>query len=40
MDKVKIVRLITGEDIIGEISKKDGTTSVKHPYIIYPTSAP
>lgn len=40
MEKVKVVRLITGEDIIGTTSQKDGKTSVKNPYIIYPTSAP
>lgn len=40
MEEVKVVRLITGEDIIGTINQKDGKVSIKHPYIIYPTATP
>ena len=37
---IKIVRIITGEDIIGDFSQGNGEVKVKQPYIIYPTSAP
>ena len=37
---IKIVRIITGEDIIGDFSQGNGEVVVKKPYIIYPTSAP
>ena len=39
---IKILRLITGEDIIGDYSENENNTIVtlKQPYIIYPTSQP
>jgi hypothetical protein len=40
MEEVKIVRLITGEDIIGTTIQKDGKTTIKSPYVIYPTATP
>ena len=37
---IKIIRIITGEDIIGDFSQGNGEVVVKKPYIIYPTSQP
>ena len=37
---IKIIRIITGEDIIGDFSQGNGEVAVKKPYIIYPTSQP
>ena len=37
---IKIVRLTTGEDLIGEVQEGSGIVNIKKPYIIYPTSQP
>ena len=37
---IKIVRLTTGEDLIGEVQEGSGIVNIKKPYIIYPTSHP
>tara|TARA_Y100000768_G_scaffold213602_1_gene160938 strand:+ start:3676 stop:3981 length:306 start_codon:yes stop_codon:yes gene_type:complete len=37
---IKIVRLTTGEDLIGEVQEGSGVVNIKKPYIIYPTSQP
>ena len=37
---IKIVRLITGEDLIGEVSVSEDIVEIKKPFIIYPTQQP
>ena len=34
---IKIVRLITGEDLIGEVSVSEDIVEIKKAFIIYPT---
>ena len=37
---IKIVRLITGEDLIGEVAVSADIVEIKKPFIIYPTQQP
>jgi|TARA_B100001758_G_C18145022_1_gene470950 hypothetical protein len=37
---IKIVRLITGEDLIGEVAVSEDIVEIKKPFIIYPTQQP